>query len=226
MAMIHGRPMFWHVYDRARRCPELKKVVLATDDHRIYEAAKSYDIPVLMTRKDHISGTDRVFEAARRLDINQNAVVVNIQGDEPALEPSTLTRLVEPFCLPEVRVTTLARKMTSKEADSFDRVKVVFNRFKDALYFSRTPIPHPANMQQTAFYAHIGLYGYRMKTLAKFVRLGPSRLEATERLEQLRLLENGISIRVVITQYESIGVDRPEDLKTVMRLMDQSYRPG
>lgn len=219
LAKILGRPMFWHVFQRARRCPELSQIVLATDNDRIVSAAKELDVAVVMTRDDHPSGTDRVLEAAELLGVPEDAVVVNIQGDEPALEPAMLTQLVRPFTAPEVQVTTLARKIDPKETESPDRVKVVFARDGRALYFSRSPIPHPRGGQAEEFYGHIGLYAFRMTVLKQFKVLSPSRLEAIEKLEQLRLLENGIPIHVVVTDHRSIGVDRPEDIKTVSKIL-------
>ena len=223
LADILGRPMFWHVFERARQCPELSQIVLATDDERIKSAAKELEVPVLMTRDDHPSGTDRVLEAAGLLRVPKDAVVVNIQGDEPALEPVMLTELVSPFTDPEVGVTTLARKIDLKEAKNPDRVKVVFAKDGRALYFSRSPIPHHRDVQRDEFYGHIGLYAFRMSILEQFVVLNPSRLETIEKLEQLRLLENGIPIHIVVTDHRSIGVDRPEDIKTVSKiLMDKT----
>ena len=223
LAEILGRPMFWHVFERARQCPELSQVVLATDDERIISAATELEVPVLMTQDDHPSGTDRVLEAAGLLRVPEDAVVVNIQGDEPALEPAMLTQLVRPFMVPEVQVATLARKIDPKEAESPDWVKVVFAKDGRAMYFSRSPIPHPRDGQVDQFYGHIGLYAFRMSILKQFVVLNPSRLEAIERLEQLRFLENGIPIHVVVTDHRSIGVDRPDDIKTVSKiLMDKT----
>lgn len=219
LAEIGGRPMFWHVFDRARQCPELSQVVLATDDDRIFSSAQALGVPVVMTRPDHPSGTDRVLEAAERLEIPENAVVVNIQGDEPALEPAMLTELIRPFRTPEVLVTTLARKIDDGEAANPDRVKVVLANNGRALYFSRAVIPYPRDGQTAQFYGHIGLYAFRMHILKKFVAWEPSRLEMTEKLEQLRLLENGIPMHVVITRHESIGVDRPEDIETVCKIL-------
>lgn len=219
LADILGRPMFWHVFERARQCPQLSQIVLATDDDRIISAAKELEVPVLMTRDDHPSGTDRVLEAAVLLRVPKDAVVVNIQGDEPALDPAMLTELVRPFMTPEVQVTTLARKIDSKEAKNPDRVKVVFAKDGRALYFSRSPIPHPREGQGDEFYGHIGLYAFRMSILEQFVVLNPSRLETIERLEQLRFLENGIPIHIVVTDHRSIGVDRPDDIKTVSKIL-------
>lgn len=211
--------MFWHVYSRACQCAELLKTVLATDDERIFKAATNLEVPVMMTRRDHISGTDRVLEAALGMGISDNAVVVNIQGDEPALEPAMLSQLLKPFISPEVMVSTLARKIDAEKAVNPDIVKVVRAFNGTALYFSRSLIPFYRDDAQGEYLGHIGLYAFRMNILKKFVQLGPARLEKIEKLEQLRLLENGIPIHVVITDYESVSVDRPEDLTIVTRLL-------
>lgn len=219
LADILGKPMFWHVFKRASQCPQLSKIVLATDDHRIVSAANNLNIPTIKTRDDHVSGTDRVLEAAELLNVPEDAVVVNIQGDEPALEHEIITELIQPFESSDVQVTTPARKIDAKEAKNQDLVKVVMAKDGRALYFSRSPIPYSRDLQITDFYGHIGLYAFRMNTLRKFVQLGPSRLERMEKLEQLRLLENGIPVQIVKTEYQSIGVDRPEDIETVSRIL-------
>lgn len=217
---ILGKPMFWHVYQRASRCPGLRQVVLATDDDRILLAAESFGIPTVMTRYDHQSGTDRVLEAAEAMGLPEKAVVVNIQGDEPALSPKMLTELISPFRDPVVRVATLAAEIPAASALSPDRVKVVFARDGRALYFSRALIPHAREDRNgAAVYGHIGLYAFRMEALRAFVALGPSPLERLERLEQLRLLENGIPIHVVVTEHRSVGVDRPGDVAAVTRIL-------
>jgi 3-deoxy-manno-octulosonate cytidylyltransferase (CMP-KDO synthetase) len=222
LAEILGKPMFWHVFKRASRCPQLSKTILATDDNRIISAAKNLNVPVIKTRDDHLSGTDRVLEAAELLNVPENAVVVNIQGDEPTLEPDMLTELIRPFKSSNVRVTTLARKIDTKEAENPDRVKLVFSKGGRALYFSRALIPYHHSEQKNEFYGHIGLYAFQMNSLRQFVELGPSGLEITEKLEQLRLLENEIPVHVVITQHQSIGVDRPEDLEIVSRILGKT----
>ncbi|MBW1792584.1 MAG: 3-deoxy-manno-octulosonate cytidylyltransferase [Deltaproteobacteria bacterium] len=216
---ILGKPMIWHVYSRAILCPHLKKVVLATDDDRIFAAAESFNIPVLMTRKDHTCGTDTVLEAAQLLGIPDNGVVLNIQGDEPALEPEMLSELITPFESPDVQVTTLAHLISEKEARDPDQVKVVLGRENKALYFSRSLIPYPRDESDTSFYGHIGLYAFRMKTLEQFVGLDKGILENREKLEQLRLLENDFPIHVVPTQHKGFGVDRPEDVAIVEKIM-------
>ena len=214
--------MFWHVFERARQCPELSKVVLATDDDRIFSAAKALDVPVLMTRDDHPSGTDRVLEAAQILEIPEDCVVVNIQGDEPVLDPIMLTELLGPFTSAETQATTLVRKDKTDSVQNPDAVTVVFSKNGKALYFSRSIIPYPFEGPNETVYEHIGMYAFRMKTLKKFVTLGPSSLEKIEKLEQLRLLENEIPINIVITRHRSVYVDRPEDLKRVSQILADS----
>jgi 3-deoxy-manno-octulosonate cytidylyltransferase (CMP-KDO synthetase) len=222
LAMILGRPMFWHVWSRASACPDLARVVLATDDERILRAARDLGVEAVMTSPDHASGTDRILEAATLLGIGDEAVVVNIQGDEPALDPAMLSELVGPFADPAVRVTTLARRLAGvdlEQAGHPDRVKVVWTRQGQAMYFSRLPIPYARDPERAAYWLHIGLYGFRMSALRRFAELGPSPLEQTEKLEQLRLLENGIPIRVVPTERVCHGVDRPEDIPAVTQIL-------
>jgi 3-deoxy-manno-octulosonate cytidylyltransferase (CMP-KDO synthetase) len=247
LADIAGMPMFWHVYRRAARCPELCEVVLATDDERIAEAAHRLGVPFVMTRPDHASGTDRVYEAACQLGgaekLPDDAVVVNIQGDEPALDPRMLSQLVAPFAAgpngpdgadgpdradgadgARVRVTTLAMAIDAAEAASPDRVKVVTAANGDALYFSRAAIPfaRDGGAHGPAYLGHVGLYAFRLEALRAFTQLPPSSLERREKLEQLRLLENGIPIRVVPTTYRTHGVDRPEDIGIIINLLGEN----
>ena len=217
LASILGKPMFWHVFQRASRCPALERVVLATDSRRIAAAAEAYQVPCVMTRPDHPSGTDRVLEAADHLGLPENAVVINIQGDEPALHPERLSDLVRPFTSDAVQVATLISPMAPDQCPDRDQVKVVVDTRGNALYFSRAVIPHARDGQPAVYYRHIGLYAFRMAALRRFVALGPGLLEQTERLEQLRLLENGIPIRTVLTRHRSLGVDRPEDIAIVSR---------
>lgn len=219
LAEIHGKPMFWHVYRRASRCPELGRVVLATDDDRIRAAAARLDVPVVMTRADHPSGSDRVLDAARQLGVADDAVVVNIQGDEPTLEPQLLSELLAPFTMAATRVTTPVRRAAAAEADTPDAVKVVFSKTGRALYFSRAAIPFYRDGRTTVTYRHIGLYAFRMEALKRFVALGPSPLEKAEQLEQLRLLENDIPIQIVVTTRRSIDVNRPEDIPAARRML-------
>ena len=224
LADILGKPMFWHVYQRAVQCSLLHHVYLATDDQRIYRAARELEVPVLMTSPEHHSGTDRIMEAARQLGLARQSVVVNIQGDEPALEPKILDQLLEPFVSAcGVCVTTPARRIDSLEAKSPNVVKVAVAENGRALYFSRSPIPW-SHDGTGPFLAHIGLYAYRYDILEKFQQMKQSFLERTEKLEQLRLLENGIPIDVVITRHACHGVDVPEDISRTVQLLQERQK--
>ena len=215
LADILGKPMFWHVYDRSRRCSDLKQIYLATDDQRIKDAADAHGVPVLMTRPDHPSGSDRVMEAAEQLSLNAETVVVNIQGDEPLLDPLMLGELVKPFGNPQIQVTTMAHPLGAEDAEDPDRVKVVCSNSGRALYFSRHNIPFPGRVPQK-IWGHVGLYAFRLSCLRQFVSWQPSLLERAEKLEQLRLLENDVHIQVVFTDKYSRSVDSKKDL-TVIR---------
>ena len=221
LANILGKPMFYWVYERASRCQLMKKVCLATDDERIFNAAKDLDVPVVMTDPNHPSGSDRIKEAADILGLEDEAIVVNIQGDEPALDLDMPRKLVEPFTNPDIQVTTLARIIDAQEAENPDRVKVVRSERGFALYFSRSKIPHIRDVieQETNYLLHIGLYAYRLSALRTFTSLPPSPLEKIEKLEQLRLLEAGMGVYVVMTDYKGFGVDRPEDLELISSQM-------
>lgn len=195
----------------------MQKVCLATDDERIFTAAKKLDVPVVMTDPNHPSGSDRIKEAADILGLEDESIVVNIQGDEPALDLNMPRKLVEPFANPDIQVTTLARIIDSKQAENPDRVKVVRSEKGFALYFSRSKIPHIRDIEKkdTNYLLHIGLYAYRLSALKTFTSLPPSPLEKIEKLEQLRLLEAGMGVYVVMTDYQGFGVDRPEDLELI-----------
>lgn len=218
LADILGRPMFWHVYVRAKKCRLLKNICLATDDERIFNSAQKFNVPAVMTSRDHASGTDRVLEAARIKNAAEDSVIVNIQGDEPALEPEMLDQLLEPFVsAPETSIATLARLISTNESKNKNVVKVVFSSTGRALYFSRSPVPFSEGPAE--YYGHIGLYAFRMSYLKKFAMLDQSRLEKTEKLEQLRLLEADIPIHVVVTEHVSHGVDTPQDIENVIKII-------
>lgn len=229
LAAILGKPMFWHVWSRASRCARMRGVYLCTDDERIAAAAADLGVPCLMTRSDHPNGSSRVHEAALFLNVPDDAVVINIQGDEPALNPAMLDALTEPFADGGVAAATLACPITAEEARLPDRVKVVRDCAGNALYFSRAAIPFDrdgvdANATHTHL-LHVGIYAYRMATLARYTSLPPSPLEEREKLEQLRLLENGIPMRVALTAHRSHGVDSPEDLERILPLMAEEDLP-
>lgn len=221
---ILGKPMFVRVYERARACPLFAQMLLATDDERILDAARAWKVPALMTSRGHASGTDRVLEAAKLIGAGPDAVVVNIQGDEPLLEPDMLAELLAPFAGPggaEVQATTLASPLDRAGAASPDRVKVVLDCAGRALYFSRALIPFDRDGDGKGVrpLLHIGLYALRMATLERFAALPPGALEKTEKLEQLRLLENGIPLHVAVTSHRCHGVDRPEDVPHIVKIL-------
>lgn len=223
LADINGKPMFWHVFNRASKCSQLESVTIATDDSRILDAAEKLQVPVAMTASHHQSGTDRVKEAADTLQFPGDSIIVNIQGDEPLLDPAMLSQLILPFTDPKIMVTTLAHPLDETDSGNPDRVKVIFANDGRALYFSRAPVPHYGPGEKNRqYYGHIGLYAFRKQALDLFVSLPPGRLEQTEKLEQLRLLENNIPIHVAITGLKSISVDRPEDLKEVIALINKN----
>ncbi|MGM0759040.1 MAG: 3-deoxy-manno-octulosonate cytidylyltransferase [Thermodesulfobacteriota bacterium] len=216
---ILGRPMFWHVVQRTRSCPYIHHTYLATDDSRIAKAAEALGISAIMTKTEHTSGTDRILEAAQSLSLSEDTVVVNVQGDEPCLTPQLLDQLVQPFLWPQTQVSTAARPLEPEYAPDPNLVKVARARTGQALYFSRAPIPYARDTQQTGFLAHIGLYAFRLPVLRRFHQLGPSPLEDVEKLEQLRLLEAGIPVHVVLTEHQCYGVDRPEDVAKVEAIL-------
>jgi 3-deoxy-manno-octulosonate cytidylyltransferase (CMP-KDO synthetase) len=206
--------MLEHVYERASMARYLGPIVVATDDNRISEAARAFGARVKMTRSDHVSGTDRVAEVASAFeDVD---LVVNIQGDEPLIDPGAIDAAILPL-LDEsaIPMGTLKKRIEDpREVTDPNVVKVVTDRFENAIYFSRSPIPHAQSG-----YKHLGLYVYRRNFLLKYSDLPVGPLERAERLEQLRALENGFKIRVVETDYESVGVDTPADLERVQELI-------
>jgi 3-deoxy-manno-octulosonate cytidylyltransferase (CMP-KDO synthetase) len=212
--------MLQHVYERANQARYLTKLIIATDDDRIYKAARSFGAPVQMTRADHMSGTDRVAEIASS---DSAEAIVNIQGDEPLIDPfavdaAALALLGDP----DLHMATLAKRIEDpSEVDNPNVVKVVSNFAGDAIYFSRCPIPHVREVGGVHF-KHIGIYAYRRDFLLAYSNLPVGPLEKAERLEQLRAIENGYRIRVVETEYESLGVDTPQDLERVAALFEPS----
>jgi 3-deoxy-manno-octulosonate cytidylyltransferase (CMP-KDO synthetase) len=218
LAALAGKPLIQHVFERASRSRYLQRLLIATDDERIAETARRFRAPVVMTRADHISGTDRVAEAASSTDAT---VIVNIQGDEPLIDPAAIdAAALSLLADPSLPMATLKKRIENQEEiNNPNVVKVVTGLSGNAIYFSRHPIPHGAG-PNTPHFKHIGLYVYRRDFLLRYSSLPVGPLERSERLEQLRALENGFLIRVVETEYESLGVDTPEDLERVSRLYE------
>jgi 3-deoxy-manno-octulosonate cytidylyltransferase (CMP-KDO synthetase) len=223
LATIAGKPMLQHVYERASQARYLSKLIVATDDERIYKAARSFGAAVVMTRNDHFSGTDRVAEAASS---DQASVIVNIQGDEPLIDPAAIDAAALALLDdPDVPMATLKKAIEDpREIGDPNVVKVVTNLAGDAIYFSRCPIPFARDDSRAVHYKHLGLYVYRREFLLAYSALPVGPLERMERLEQLRALENGYRVRVVETEYESLGVDTPEDLERVSALFEPSLK--
>src|SRR5690348_9971620 len=217
--------MLQHVYERASQARYITSIIIATDDERILAEAHRFGAIVRMTRGDHVSGTDRVAEIASA----ENAdIVVNIQGDEPLIDPDAIDAAILPVAHdPDILMATLKKKIEDPaEIGNPNVVKVVTDRAGDAIYFSRCPIPFDRDRAAgTGYFKHIGLYIYQRDFLLNYSALPVGPLERTERLEQLRALENGYKIRVVETEYESLGVDTPEDLERVSKLFEYTCEP-
>ena len=212
--------MLQHVWERANMSRYLTKIVVATDDDRIADEARRFKATVRMTRFDHPTGTDRVAEVA---SADNADYIVNIQGDEPLIDPEAIDAMIlSVLGDPDVAMGTLKKKIEMPdEITNPNVVKVVTDHLNNALYFSRHPVPfvrEQADLRAAAWYKHIGLYIYQRELLLGYSSLDPGPLEKLERLEQLRALENGYKIRVVETEYDSLGVDTPEDLDKVSQL--------
>ena len=216
---IGGKPMIQWVYERVSRASLVQNVLVATDDQRILNAVQAFGGKGVMTSPEHPSGTDRIAEAVEHLD---SKIIVNVQGEEPFIDPEVVDSCVRPVMEDgSFPVATPCTRIKSlEELMSPDVVKVVTDEHGFALYFSRLPIPYdrdvePGNLDlsEIIFFKHIGLYVYQKDFLIKYSRMAPTPLETREKLEQLRILENGYKIRVVETDYDSIGVDSKEDLE-------------
>ncbi len=224
LTVIAGKTMLQHVFERASSARYLSQVIIATDDIRIEDAARSFRAPVRMTRADHASGTDRVAEVA---SASPAEVIVNIQGDEPLIDPAAIDAAVLSLLDDtDTPMGTLKKRIDDpEEIVNPNVVKVVTDRHDRAIYFSRSPIPHvrdPGATHSMTRFKHVGLYVYRRDFLLQYSSLPVGPLEQAERLEQLRALENGYSIRVAETEYESLGVDTPEDFERVSKLFESS----
>ncbi|WP_028317928.1 3-deoxy-manno-octulosonate cytidylyltransferase [Desulfobulbus elongatus] len=224
LALIQGKPMIQHVVERAWRVPLLSQVVVATDDERIAEAVAGFGGTFVMTRRDHATGTDRLAEAAQLIGIEDQDVIVNIQGDQPLFPPAIVEQVAGPLIAdPSLPMATLIYKIVRpEEITDPNHVKTVFDCHGNALYFSRSPIPFqrdPGEARRPTYYKHLGFYAYRKGFLLTFVGLPEGQWERFEKLEQLRALEFGYTIRVVLTDHDSAEVDTPADLRRVEQLL-------
>jgi 3-deoxy-manno-octulosonate cytidylyltransferase (CMP-KDO synthetase) len=221
LVSINGVSMIQRVYEQALKSKRLNKVIIATDDERIVRHAHEFNGEVMMTSPQHLSGTDRCAEIVQHEKGKWDAVI-NIQGDEPYIHPEQIDLLCSCFELVDVEIATLVKQITdASELFNHNNVKVVLNKKREALYFSRSPIPYNRNfpeqewLKHAVYYKHIGIYGYRCSTLSEIASLSKTNLEITESLEQLRWIENGYTIHAAITSHESISIDTPEDLDKV-----------
>lgn len=221
LADIQGKSMVQRVYEQAVKSQFLDKVIIATEDKKVVEHVARFGGEALLTKTNHASGTDRCFEALQ-LQTEAYDYVVNIQGDEPFIDPKQIDELAG-LLIGNVELATLIKKITTNdELFNLGEVKTVFNKEMEALYFSRQPIPYFRNaaeldwLQQQDYYKHIGIYAYRADILEQISNLPVSNLEKAESLEQLRWLENGLKIKLAFTEFESVCIDTKEDLEKVL----------
>jgi 3-deoxy-manno-octulosonate cytidylyltransferase (CMP-KDO synthetase) len=229
LARIAGQPMIQRVYALARQVPELAEVYVATDDQRISDCVRAVGGQAIMTAPDHISGSDRLAEAARRLGLADDAVIVNIQGDQLVFPLELISQLIAALQSgPETAMSTPILRFTDPDvAADPNVVKTVFDHRHQALYFSRAPIPHYRDADGApGYYKHIGIYVYRQAFLQRFVKLPPGTWEMAEKLEQLRALEHGYTIKVVETAAATVEIDTPADAQRAEAfLQNRNRRP-
>ncbi len=233
LASIGGKPMIQHTYESALKSNLLNKVVIAVDDEKVAQVIRDFGGSAIMTPKNILTGSDRIAVAAKQVEGAK--IIVNIQGDEPFIAGEMIDQAIEPLLFdPSVQITTLAKRIESvDELKSPSVVKVVFDYQNYAMYFSRSPIPfirdaktNYERITKFEIYKHIGLYAFRIESLLKFNSLEQTDLEKAEKLEQLRILENGMKIKVVETEFESLSVDTPEDLDRARSYYARYIKPN
>lgn len=232
LASIGGKPMIQHTYENSLKSKLLNKVVVAVDDEKVAQVIKDFGGTAIMTSKDISTGSDRIAIAAKQIEGVK--IIVNIQGDEPFIHGEMIDQAIEPLLFDSsVQVTTLAKRIESVDELKLPSItKVVFDYQNYAMYFSRSPIPFVRDartnlerISKSDIYKHIGLYAFRKDALLKFTSLEQTDLEKAEKLEQLRMLENGMKIKVVETEYESLAVDTPEDLERARNYYSRYIKP-
>lgn len=232
LASIGGKPMIQHTYENSLKSKLLNKVVVAVDDEKVAQVIKDFGGTAIMTPKDISTGSDRIAIAAKQIEGVK--IIVNIQGDEPFIHGEMIDQAIEPLLFDSsVQVTTLAKRIESVDELKLPSItKVVFDYQNYAMYFSRSPIPFVRDartnlerISKSDIYKHLGLYAFRKDALLKFTSLEQTDLEKAEKLEQLRMLENGMKIKVVETEYESLAVDTPEDLERARNYYSRYIKP-
>lgn len=231
LQMISGKSMIQRVFEQCRASEKLSEVIVATDDKRIADHMQQFGGKYVLTSANHKCGTERCNEAIKILNnkdgfFSDNDVVINIQGDEPIISPLQIDLVAGCFNKPDTSIATLVKKINcQQEIFSPNIIKVVFNKFNEAIYFSRSPIPFLRNTQNDqwlydgTFYKHIGIYAYKISSLNMITKLDPTPLELSESLEQLRWIENGIIINIAVTQLDSHSVDVPDDVKVIEEII-------
>ncbi len=216
---VNGKPIIQWVYEKSKESKLADKVIVATDDVRIFDAVKVFGGEVMMTSTEHKSGSDRIFEVMSAYP--EITMAVNVQGDEPLICPESIDEAINALLSDETAdISTLVRQINDEEEITNPNVvKVVFDNNQNALYFSRSPIPYHRNKNESKTYAHIGLYAYRKEALDRMTSLLQSFLELSESLEQLRALQNGMKIKVQIVDYNPIGIDTPEDVEKFKQIV-------
>ena len=222
--LVAGKPLLRHVWERSKRASTLERVIVATDDMRIAEAAFAWGAEVALTSPKHPSGTDRIAEVAAKA--KEYSHILNIQGDEPLIDPTLIDRIVRTLRRSkEMEIVTAAHPFKERaEANSPHQVKVVIDAESNALYFSRSPIPFPHTRPSPRWLRHQGIYGFQRETLLRFVKWKPTPLERAESLEQLRALENGVTVHVLVTKHGSPGIDTPADARALERKLARARR--
>ena len=214
LAMIGDKPMIQRVYEQVSKATEIEQVIVATDDQRVYDAVVDFGGQAMMTRPDHLTGTDRLAEVA--VTHTEIDVIINVQGDEPLIDASVIDALAREFKEDNsLQMGTVGCPLLEEEYNEPSAVKVIVNRLGNAMYFSRSLIPYPRNAFVQPPLKHVGMYGYQRQFLLDYAKMEPTPAELTESLEQLRALENGYTIRVITTDQRFGGVDTPEDLDRV-----------
>ena len=218
LADIVGKPMIQHVYERSAQATIPQQVVVATDDEKVFQAVQQFGGKVVMTSSEHQTGTDRLAEVASKYA--EVDVIINVQGDEPLIDPKLIDELAQEFLNDTaLQMASVMSIMDTEDYQNPNAVKVVTDINNNALYFSRSLLPYPRVAGKANVYKHIGIYAYKKDFLLKFAKLEPTPLEQSESLEQLRALENGYKIKMIKTKAKFIGVDSIEDLQTVNELL-------
>jgi len=219
---LAGKSMLQRVYEQCKKCMALERIIIATDDKRIYDHAEGFGAEVCLTNPEHPSGTDRCAEVSSKMKLSSE-VVVNIQGDEPLIDPQQITDLIQCFNDPKTQIATLIKKIEKQEIlFNPNTPKVIVDEEQFAIYFSRETIPHLRNIDKSTwlkshtFYQHIGIYAYQKKVLEEITQLSPSSLEKAESLEQLRWIEHQYKIKTACTDAETYAIDTPEDVQLVL----------